>query len=135
MGCVMDRSGMIGLMMIPGICGIASKTDLILKRRPLTRDVIFYLFCLVGLVIFLIDGTIYPLEGVYLLCIYAVYILTLVLAPMVRRNYRIKNHVGLCGYVIFLKSSHFNSLFPSHIAYRSQCRGDFQLHQAGWSGF
>ena len=85
---------MIGLMMIPGICGIASKTDLILKRRPLTRDVIFYLFCIAGLVIFLTDGTIYPLEGVYLLAIYVTYILTLILAPMVRRNYRIKKHVS-----------------------------------------
>ena len=85
---------MIGLMMIPGICGIASKTDLILKRRPLTRDVIFYLFCIAGLVIFLTDGTVYPLEGVYLLAIYVTYILTLVLAPMVRRNYRIKKHVS-----------------------------------------
>ena len=84
---------MIGLTLIPGICGISSKSDLILKRRPLTRDVIFYLLCLTGLVIFLVDGTIYPLEGVYLLLIYVSYVLLLVIAPIIRRNYRIRNHV------------------------------------------
>ncbi|KAK8807918.1 hypothetical protein WA588_006406 [Blastocystis sp. NMH] len=86
-------SGMIGLTLIPGICGISSKSDLILKRRPLTRDVIFYLLCLTGLVIFLVDGTIYPLEGVYLLLIYVSYVLLLVIAPIIRRNYRIRNHL------------------------------------------
>ena len=35
----MCRSGMTGLMLIPGICGMAAKRDLELKRRPLTRDV------------------------------------------------------------------------------------------------
>ena len=84
---------MIGLTLIPGICGISSKSDLILKRRPLTRDVIFYLLCLTGLVIFLVDGTIYPLEGVYLLLIYVSYVLLLVIAPIIRSYYRIRNHV------------------------------------------
>ena len=41
---LISRSGMIGLMLIPGICGVSSKSDLILKRRPLTRDLIFYVF-------------------------------------------------------------------------------------------
>ncbi|KNB44140.1 sodium potassium calcium exchanger [Blastocystis sp. subtype 4] len=86
-------SGMIGLMLIPGICGVSSKSDLILKRRPLTRDVIFYVFCLGGLVFFLMDEYIYPLEGIYLLLIYIAYVLLLVFAPMVRRSYRIKNHL------------------------------------------
>ena len=80
---------MIGLMLIPGVCGLATKRDLELKRRPLTRDVIFYLFSLGGLVYFLWDGTIYPLEGIYLMLIYVVYIF----APMVRRQYRIKKNV------------------------------------------
>ena len=84
---------MIGLMLIPGVCGLATKRDLELKRRPLTRDVIFYLFSLGGLVYFLWDGTIYPLEGIYLMLIYVVYIAILIFAPMVRRQYRIKKNV------------------------------------------
>ena len=88
-------SGMTGLMLIPGICGMAAKRDLELKRRPLTRDVIFYILSLCGLVIFLHDGTIYPLEGVYLMLVYVGYVLLLVFAPMVRRKYRIKNHVRI----------------------------------------
>ena len=91
---LISRSGMIGLMLIPGICGVSSKSDLILKRRPLTRDVIFYVICLGGLVFFLMDEYIYPLEGIYLLLIYIAYVLLLVFAPMVRRSYRIKNHVS-----------------------------------------
>lgn len=90
---LINRSGMIGLMLIPGICGVSSKSDLILKRRPLTRDVVFYIFCLAGLVFFLTDEYIYPLEGIYLMLIYIGYVLLLIFAPMVRRSYRIKNHV------------------------------------------
>lgn len=86
---------MIGLMLIPGLCGMATKRDLELKRRPLTRDVIFFILCIIGLVIFLEDGTVYPLEGIYLLAIYVCYILVLVFAPMVRRSYRIRKHVPL----------------------------------------
>lgn len=85
---------MIGLTLIPGICGLATKRDLELKRRPLSRDVVFYLFSLAGLVYFLWDGTIYPLEGMYLILIYVVYITVLIMAPMVRRQYRIKKNVG-----------------------------------------
>ena len=84
---------MIGLMLIPGICGMSTKRDLELKRRPLSRDVIFYILCLIGLCAFLNDGTVYPLEAIYLLCIYIAYILILVFAPMVRRSYRIRKHV------------------------------------------
>lgn len=84
---------MIGLMLIPGICGMSTKRDLELKRRPLSRDVIFYIFCIIGLIIFLEDGTVYALESIYLLCIYIAYILVLIFAPMVRRSYRIRKHV------------------------------------------
>lgn len=84
---------MTGLMLIPGICGMAAKRDLELKRRPLTRDVIFYILSIAGLVLFLHDGTIYPLEGIYLMLVYIGYVLLLIFAPMVRRTYRIKNHV------------------------------------------
>lgn len=94
----MCRSGMTGLMLIPGICGMAAKRDLELKRRPLTRDVIFYILSLAGLVLFLHDGTIYPLEGVYLMLVYIGYVLLLVFAPMVRRTYRIKNHVVVVAF-------------------------------------
>lgn len=93
---------MIGLMLIPGICGMAAKRDLELKRRPLTRDVIFYILSIVGLVIFLSDGRIYPLEGIYLLLIYLCYILLLIFAPMVRRSYRIRKNVNLSFYKIII---------------------------------
>ena len=93
---------MIGLMLIPGMCGMAAKRDLELKRRPLTRDVIFYILSIVGLVIFLSDGRIYPLEGIYLLLIYLCYILLLIFAPMVRRSYRIRKNVNLS----FLQDNH-----------------------------
>lgn len=92
---------MIGLMLIPGFCGMAAKRDLELKRRPLTRDVIFYILSIIGLVIFLEDGTIYPLEGIYLMIIYLCYILLLIFAPMVRRSYRIRKHVRCFNNVLF----------------------------------
>ena len=91
---------MIGLMLIPGMCGMAAKRDLELKRRPLTRDVIFYILSIIGLVIFLSDGRVYPLEGIYLMLIYLFYILLLIFAPMVRRSYRIRKNVNISYLII-----------------------------------
>lgn len=91
---------MIGLMLIPGMCGMAAKRDLELKRRPLTRDVIFYILSIIGLVIFLSDGRVYPLEGIYLMLIYLCYILLLIFAPMVRRSYRIRKNVNISYLII-----------------------------------
>lgn len=46
-----------------------------IRRDIFVRDLVFYLLCLVGLIIFIADKTLYAMEGLYLLVVYIGYII------------------------------------------------------------
>ena len=83
-------SGMIAFLVIPGAC--AFNTDdgiqLLLKRRPLLRDVGAYAIALLLLCIFFHDGKIVLYESLTLVGFYIVYVMTVIFAPKIRREYR-----------------------------------------------
>eukprot|EP00939_MAST-03C_sp_MAST-3C-sp1_P004640 g4640.t1 len=84
-------SGMIAFMVIPGVCALGSEDTLLLKRRPLLRDISAYAIALVCLCVFFGDGDIqlFP-DAIVLVLIYFVYIFVLVSAPKVRRAHRLR---------------------------------------------
>lgn len=87
-------SGMIAFMAIPGCCGIFSGVPLELKRRPLLRDISFYLIAILCLCQFFNDGVIDIVEAATLVSIYVIYIIVLLVAPVIRRVYR-RKFIGL----------------------------------------
>ena len=80
-------SGMIAFLVIPGAC--AFNTDdgiqLLLKRRPLLRDVGAYAIALLLLCIFFHDGKIVLYESLTLVGFYIVYVMTVIFAPKTTR--------------------------------------------------
>ena len=56
----------MGTLLIPGICAVISEKPLEIRSAVFMRDTIFFLLSLMGLVIFIVDGTIYGLEAIYL---------------------------------------------------------------------
>jgi Ca2+/Na+ antiporter len=91
---------MIAFMAIPGCCAVAANGVLRIKRRPLLRDISFYFTALCCLCVFFHDGTISTTESGILVSIYAIFLVTLVSAPRIRRCYRaclgkeVKAYVG-----------------------------------------
>lgn len=86
-GAIMG-SGIIAFSIIPGICALVSPEGrMVLKRRPLMRDVLTYTLCL-GWLIYLVDNV----EGVtctkalLFLVIYALFVLVVVVAPKLKRR-------------------------------------------------
>jgi K+-dependent Na+/Ca+ exchanger-like protein len=79
-------SGMIAFMCIPSACTLFSGSDepLIIKRRPLLRDVLFYSSALAALCVFFADGVIDLPEAGVLISLYALYILVVFFSPKVR---------------------------------------------------
>ena len=79
-------SGMIAFMCIPSMCTLLSGSGeaLIIKRRPLLRDVIFYSASLTALCVFFSDGEIHIHEGAILISIYVVYLLVVFFSPQIR---------------------------------------------------
>ena len=83
-------SGIIAFSLIPGTCGLFAGQTLLLKRRPLLRDVGTYTIALILLVIFIQpdpddtdpkakgNGQIHPGEAVTLFCIYFIYIVYII---------------------------------------------------------
>ena len=83
-------SGMIAFMLIPGFCGIfgGHPTPLVLKRRPLARDVAAYSIGLIELCVFFHDGYVHAGEAAVMLVTYVVYIIVVVMSPRVRKYFR-----------------------------------------------
>ena len=83
-------SGMIAMLVIPGACALATDggVDLLLKRRPLLRDVSAYTISLALLCIFFSDGVIQPYEGAVLVAFYIIYVITVIFSPSIRQWYR-----------------------------------------------
>lgn len=83
-------SGMIAMLVIPGACALAidGGVDLLLKRRPLLRDVVAYTISLGLLCVVFADGIIEPYEGAILVIFYVIYVLTVCFSPTIRQWYR-----------------------------------------------
>jgi len=83
-------SGMIAFSFIPAMCAFFSELQLSLKRRPLFRDEVFYLVALFTLCAAFHDGKIVWLEALFLICCWITHLLTIVSAPFLRKQYRVK---------------------------------------------
>ncbi len=83
-------SGMIAFLIIPGACALFTTDgiELLLKRRPLLRDITAYLILLVMLYIFLQDSVISLWESASLVLAYVIYVAIVILSPKIRRTYR-----------------------------------------------
>ena len=100
-------SGIIAFSLIPGTCGLFAGQTLLLKRRPLLRDVGTYTTALILLVVFIqpdegpdggeimINGSSTPMPGEItggeagtLFTIYFIYLAILALAPKCRKQYK-----------------------------------------------
>ncbi|KAF4662556.1 hypothetical protein FOL47_006195 [Perkinsus chesapeaki] len=81
-------SGLLAFLTVPAICSIANqnKAPLLLKRRPLTRDVLFY-GASVLVLLHALRTSISAKHGLCLLLIYAVYVTTLCYGDQVRSWY------------------------------------------------
>lgn len=86
---------MFGTLLIPGICAVISSKPLDIRKLVLCRDSLFFLLCMIGVVWFIYDGTFYPIESIYLLIIYIIYVIFIFASPMVRRSFHYKNTVFL----------------------------------------
>ena len=78
-------SGMIAFSIIPGLCALVAGADLMLKRRPLARDSLFYLLALSLLTYFFSDGFITLLEALMLFLLYITYVTLVFLSPNIRK--------------------------------------------------
>ena len=77
-------SGMIAFSCIPGLCSLVAGADLMLKRRPLARDSLFYLLALSLLTYYFSDGFVTLLEALSLSLLYVVYVGLVFLSPNIR---------------------------------------------------
>jgi len=78
-------SGMIAFSCIPGLCALVASGDLMLKRRPLARDSLFYLLALSCLTFFFRDGFITIDESAVLFGMYVFYVTLVFLSPNIRK--------------------------------------------------
>ena len=69
---------MIAFLVIPGVCALFAYEDLILKRRPLVRDILFYSVALTLLCHFFADGVIQAYEGIVMVATYVFYLCVVV---------------------------------------------------------
>ena len=85
-------SGMIAMLVIPGCCAIFKDggIDLLLKRRPLFRDICAYTIALAMLCIFMSDGKIKTYEGAILVLFYLLYVCVVFFSPTLRTWYRVR---------------------------------------------
>jgi Ca2+/Na+ antiporter len=83
-------SGMIAFLVIPAACALFTDggVELLLKRRPLLRDVGAYTISLIMLCIFISDGIIVLYEGLTMVLFYVSYVLVVIWAPTIRREFR-----------------------------------------------
>eukprot|EP00301_Raphidiophrys_heterophryoidea_P028124 c9996_g1_i1.p1 GENE.c9996_g1_i1~~c9996_g1_i1.p1 ORF type:complete len:454 (+),score=81.70 c9996_g1_i1:56-1363(+) len=96
-------SGLIAFLVIPALCALAAPGgSLELKRRPLVRDILFYLLSLFSVVMSFRDGVITPFEGLALVLIYVVYLLVVVFASQVRILYNERMNTQLLQKACFV---------------------------------
>lgn len=81
-------SGMMAFTCIPGMCCFATEGEVVLKRRPLLRDIVFYFACVLVLLSVIWDGVVTMQKSVILVAIYVVYLLTVIFGKPVRKTYR-----------------------------------------------
>ena len=81
-------SGIIAFSIIPGICALVSPDNkMILKRRPLIRDVATYSICLALLIYYVDDeGGVTCPKAMVFLAIYVVFVLVVIIAPKLNRK-------------------------------------------------
>lgn len=83
----------MGTLLIPGICAWISEKALDIRRGVFLRDTLFFLLALIGMVIFINDGTIYGLESIYCLVIFVAYVVCICISRMVKRAFRFNQRV------------------------------------------
>lgn len=83
-------SGVVSFLLAPGVCAFFAEDDLVLKRRPLLRDIASYSFAVILLVIFFKDGTIDWWESVMLLAVYISYLFIVIFSSKCREAWRVK---------------------------------------------
>ena len=88
-----SSAGFFCSLIIPAVCAMVSAKPIEIRRDIFVRDLVFYLLCLVGLIIFIADKTLYAMEGLYLLVVYIGYIIYIVLVPKVQKTFRSRQAV------------------------------------------
>ncbi|KAK8795759.1 hypothetical protein WA158_000415 [Blastocystis sp. Blastoise] len=83
-------SGLTSFTFIPAILGLCSSCTIIIKRRPLLRDIIIYTLSLTVLCWVLWDGYVQLYDSILLIAIYIIYIAILIFAPIIRRYFLLK---------------------------------------------
>lgn len=89
----LTSAGFFCSLIIPAVCAMVSAKPIEIRRDIFVRDLVFYLLCLVGLIIFIADKTLYAMEGLYLLVVYIGYIIYIVLVPKVQKTFRSRQAV------------------------------------------
>merc|ERR1719419_277750 len=76
-------------MVIPSVCALFSDEPLKIKRRPMLRDMGFYMVTLFLTTVFLLSGhEIVLWEAAVLTFIYVIYVATVVFSHSIRRRYQ-----------------------------------------------
>eukprot|EP00928_Gymnodinium_smaydae_P029110 TRINITY_DN22016_c0_g2_i1.p1 TRINITY_DN22016_c0_g2~~TRINITY_DN22016_c0_g2_i1.p1 ORF type:complete len:476 (-),score=65.32 TRINITY_DN22016_c0_g2_i1:103-1530(-) len=91
---VVIGSGWIAFLLIPGCCAILGQQPLEVNRRPLLRDVVFYICSLVILIASGYDERLEFKESLALVSLYFLYLLVVVSAPRVRQMYLRHHDMG-----------------------------------------
>lgn len=84
-------SAAIAFTVIPAVCILLAPPEIerfSLKRRPLLRDVGFYVIALCALIAILADNEIGAVESFALLFVYLLYLLAIAFSPAIRHYYR-----------------------------------------------
>ena len=81
-------SGMLAFLLAPGICALGAGQVLKLKRRPLAKNIGFYVLSLTSLCIFFRDAVVEAWEAMTLLSYYGIYLVVTWAAPMANARYR-----------------------------------------------
>jgi Ca2+/Na+ antiporter len=83
-------SGLVSFLLSTGVCAFYADSDLILKRRPLLREIGSYSVMLICLGIFFNDGLIELWEALTLVGLYVVYLVIVTVSPGIRQAWRVK---------------------------------------------
>lgn len=81
-------SGTVAFLLIPGACAVFAHENLILKRRPVLRDVGAYIISVFLLCVFFRDGIIEVWEAALLVAVYILYLVVTIFSPKIREHYR-----------------------------------------------
>ena len=79
-------SGLMGFLVVPGLCAMIAPESLLIKRGALIRDCVVYYIELALLFAFISDGVVTIFECVMLILVYVVYILWIIYFPKLKRT-------------------------------------------------